>query len=169
MIVIRKSNAALQEASRPNDDLHFANRPVMKQVNYGSTLDADPRVQCFDSHAIQSRGAVSFGPFRLVPTQYLLLDGGTRVPLRGRAMQILMVLVERSGELVTKQELMDRVWPKLYVQPASLTVHISALRRALRDGRDGNRFIINIPGRGYCFVAPTSLNHAPRGAFLYVC
>jgi DNA-binding winged helix-turn-helix (wHTH) protein len=48
---------------------------------------------------------------------------------------------------------MARVWPNLFVEPANLTVHISALRRALRDGRDGNRFIINIPGRGYCFVA----------------
>jgi DNA-binding winged helix-turn-helix (wHTH) protein len=52
-----------------------------------------------------------------------------------------------------KQELMARVWPKLFVEPANLTVHISALRRTLRDGREGNRFIINIPGRGYRFVA----------------
>jgi len=49
---------------------------------------------------------------------------------------------------------MARVWPNLFVEPANLAVHISALRRALRDGRDGNRFIINIPGRGYCFVTP---------------
>jgi DNA-binding winged helix-turn-helix (wHTH) protein len=90
----------------------------------------------------------------LALSQYLLLDGETPVRLGGRALDILIVLVERPGELVTKQELMDRVWPKLYVQPASLTVQISALRRALGDGRDGNRFIINIPGRGYCFVAP---------------
>jgi DNA-binding winged helix-turn-helix (wHTH) protein len=76
------------------------------------------------------------------------------VPLGGRAMHILMVLLERPSELVTKRELMARVWPKLFVEPANLTVHVSALRRALRDGRDGNRFIINIPGRGYCFVAP---------------
>ena len=48
---------------------------------------------------------------------------------------------------------MDRVWPNVFVEPANLTVHISALRRTLRDGRDGNRFIINIPGRGYKFVA----------------
>src|SRR5262249_33646390 len=54
---------------------------------------------------------------------------------------------------VAKQELMDRVWPNVFVEAANLTVHISALRRALRDGRDGNRFIINIPGRGYRFVA----------------
>ena len=67
-------------------------------------------------------------------------------------MHILIVLLERPGELITKQELMARVWPDLVVQPANLSVHIAALRRALRDGRDGNRFIINIHGRGYCFV-----------------
>jgi DNA-binding winged helix-turn-helix (wHTH) protein len=48
---------------------------------------------------------------------------------------------------------MARVWPNLFVEPSNLSVHISALRRTLRDGRDGNRFIINIPGRGYRFVA----------------
>jgi DNA-binding winged helix-turn-helix (wHTH) protein len=55
--------------------------------------------------------------------------------------------------LVTKQELTARIWPNPFVEPANLTAHISALRRALRDGRDGNRFIINIPGRAYRFVA----------------
>jgi DNA-binding winged helix-turn-helix (wHTH) protein len=69
-------------------------------------------------------------------------------------MHILMVLLERPGELVTRQELMARVWPNVFVEPANLSVHVSALRRALRDGRDGNRFIINIPARGYCFVTP---------------
>jgi DNA-binding winged helix-turn-helix (wHTH) protein len=54
-------------------------------------------------------------------------------------------------------ELMARVWPNLFVESSNLSVHISALRRTLRDGRDGNRFIINIPGRGYCFVAPVTL------------
>jgi DNA-binding response OmpR family regulator len=59
----------------------------------------------------------------------------------------------KPGELISKQELMDRVWPSIVVEPANLTVHMSALRRTLRDGRDGNRFIINVPGRGYSFVA----------------
>jgi DNA-binding winged helix-turn-helix (wHTH) protein len=68
-------------------------------------------------------------------------------------MHILIVLLERPGELVTKQELMARVWLNLFVEPSNLSVHISALRRTLRDGRDGSRFIINIPGRGYRFVA----------------
>jgi DNA-binding winged helix-turn-helix (wHTH) protein len=96
---------------------------------------------------------VLFGPFRLLPTQFLLLEGDKPVHLGSRALEILIVLLERPGELVSKKQLMDRVWPKIFVEPANLTVHISALRRVLRDGRDGNRFIINVPGRGYSFVA----------------
>jgi DNA-binding winged helix-turn-helix (wHTH) protein len=96
---------------------------------------------------------IAFGPFRLVPAQFLLLEGDKSVSLGSRALEILIALLERPGGLVTKRELMDRVWPSVFVQPANLTVHISALRRALRDGRNGNRFIINIPGRGYRFVA----------------
>ena len=106
---------------------------------------------------IETAGAapteVSFGPFRLLPTQFLLMEGGKPVPLGSRALEILIVLLERPGQLVSKQELMARVWPNIFVEPANLTVHMSALRRTLRDGRDGNRFIINIPGRGYTFVA----------------
>jgi DNA-binding winged helix-turn-helix (wHTH) protein len=100
---------------------------------------------------------MSFGPFRLLPTQFLLLEGDKRVPLGSRALEILIVLLERAGDLVSKQELMGRVWPNIFVVPANLTVHMSALRRLLRDGRDGNRFIINIPGRGYRFVASVAL------------
>jgi DNA-binding winged helix-turn-helix (wHTH) protein len=96
---------------------------------------------------------ISFGPFRLLLSQFLLLEGDTPVSVGSRALEILAVLLDRAGELVTKQELMDLVWPNVFVEPANLTVHISALRRALRDGREGNRFIINIPGRGYRFVA----------------
>ena len=101
---------------------------------------------------------VLFGPFRLLPTQFLLLEEDKPVHLGSRALEILIVLLERRGELVSKQELMDRVWPNIFVEPANLTVHMSALRRALRDGRDGNRFIINIPGRGYSFVASFELS-----------
>jgi DNA-binding winged helix-turn-helix (wHTH) protein len=96
---------------------------------------------------------ISFGPFRLLPAQFLLLEGDKPVPLGSRALQILVALLDRAGELVPKEELMHLVWPNVFVEPANLTVHISALRRALRDGREGNRFIINIPGRGYRFVA----------------
>src|SRR6516225_1166378 len=100
---------------------------------------------------------LSFGPFRLLRTQFLLLEGDKPAPVGSRALEILIVLLERPGELVSKQELMARVWPNVFVEPANLTVHISKLRRTLRDGREGNRFIINIPGRGYSFVAPVEV------------
>ena len=114
----------------------------------------------FATRTQQSRAApteVSFGPFRLLPTQFLLLEDEKPVSLGSRALEILMVLLERPGELVSKQELMARVWPNVFVEPANLTVHMSALRRTLRDGRDGNRFIINVPGRGYSFVASVAV------------
>lgn len=101
---------------------------------------------------------VSFGPFRLLRAQFLLLEGDKPVPLGSRALEILIALLERHGELVSKQDLMARVWPNVFVEPANLTVHMSALRRALRDGQDGNRFIVNIPGRGYCFVASVAMS-----------
>ena len=101
--------------------------------------------------------AMSFGPFRLFPAQRLLLHGDYAVPLGSRALDILIALVERSGELLGRNELMARVWPNTFVGAANLTVHVAALRRALGDGRDGNRFIVNIPGRGYQFVAPVRM------------
>jgi len=87
-----------------------------------------------------------------------LLEGDKPVPLGSRALEILIALLERHGELVSKQDLMARVWPNVFVEPANLTVHMSALRRALRDGQDRNRFIVNIPGRGYCFVASVAIS-----------
>ncbi|MGY8682814.1 transcriptional regulator [Bradyrhizobium sp. UFLA05-153] len=131
-------------------------------------LDAGRTAQAFEAatpHSNKRSGSagaapadVSFGPFRLLPTQFLLLEEDKPVCLGSRALEILIALLERRGELVSKQELMARVWPNVFVEPANLTVHISALRRALRDGRDGHRFIVNVPGRGYCFVASVDVS-----------
>ena len=96
----------------------------------------------------------SFGSFRLVRDQRLLLKGEKPVRLGGRAHEILAALLERPGVVVTKEELFARVWPKQFVEEGNLKFHVAALRKALGDGQDGARFIANIPGRGYCFVAP---------------
>ncbi len=101
---------------------------------------------------------ISFGPFRLFPKQLLLLDGETPVRLGSRARDILIALLERPGELVSKEDLVARVWPNTFVEEGNLKVHVAALRRALGDGQGGNRFIANVPGRGYCFVAPVVLS-----------
>ena len=80
------------------------------------------------------------------------------MPLGSRALEILIALIERRGELVSKQDLTARVWRNHFVAPSNLTTQVTALRRALRDGHDGNRFIINIKGRGYRFVASVELS-----------
>lgn len=64
-----------------------------------------------------------------------------------------MALVEDEGELVSKESLMRRVWPDTFVEEANLRVHMAALRKALGDGQGGNRYVANIPGRGYRFIA----------------
>jgi len=107
--------------------------------------------------AVDWAGQLSFGPFRLLPARQLLLDGDEPVHLGSRACEILITLVERAGQLLSNQELMRRVWPNTFVEEGNLRVHVAALRRALRDGQAGNRYITNVPGRGYCFVAPVSL------------
>lgn len=99
----------------------------------------------------------SFGPFRLLGAERVLQEGERPVRLGSRALDILLVLVTRAGELVSKRELVALVWPDTVVVEANLTVHVAALRRALGDGQGGNRYIVNIPGRGYRFVAPVTI------------
>ena len=107
-----------------------------------------------DTRLVRDPAGMSFvfGPFRLLPMQRLLTKANKPVRLGSRAFEILVALLERPGELVSKEELMAKVWPNTFVAPANLTVHISALRRALGDGR-GHRYVVNTPGRGYHFVA----------------
>lgn len=97
----------------------------------------------------------SFGSFQLLPTQRALLDRGKPMRLGSRALDILITLVEQAGTTVPKSALMTRVWPDTIVDKAALRVHIAALRKAIGDGHSGNRFIVNVPGHGYAFVAPT--------------
>ena len=99
---------------------------------------------------------VAFGPFRLFVGRRLLLEGEAPVRLGSRARDILVALVEKPGQVLSKQELLARVWPDTFVEEASLRVHVAALRRALGDGQAGRRYVTNIPGRGYSFVAPVS-------------
>src|SRR5580692_8613175 len=98
--------------------------------------------------------AISFGPFRLLSAQRLLLERDKPVRLGGRAFDILTALVERAGEVVAKDELIARAWPETYVEEANLKIQISALRRALGDGQGENRYVATVVGRGYNFVAP---------------
>lgn len=95
-----------------------------------------------------------FGSFLLSPSRKVLLDGDKPVRLGSRAFDLLVALVERGGQVVSRKELEALVWPATVVEETSLRVHVSALRKLLGDGHDGARFITNVPGRGYCFVSP---------------
>lgn len=117
-----------------------------------------------------SSGTARFGPFRLSPSTRALERDGVPLALGDRALDILIALIERSGQIVSHKELMARVWRGLVVSPGNLRVHMSALRKALGDGQGGVRYIENVTGQGYCFVAQVarearSLPSAPTQVF----
>ena len=100
--------------------------------------------------------AYVFGPFRLLPLERRLLEGERAVRLGSRAMDLLLALLERAGDIVDKHELLALVWPNAVVDDATLRVHLAALRKVLGDGRDGQRYITTVAGRGYGFLAPVA-------------
>jgi predicted ATPase/DNA-binding winged helix-turn-helix (wHTH) protein len=102
-----------------------------------------------DAHVVET---VLFGPFSF--RTRLLEKNGMPVKLGGRATDILRLLVSRAGEVISKDEILAYAWSGLVVEEISLRVHIAELRKALGDGKDGARYITNVPSRGYCFVAP---------------
>jgi len=108
-----------------------------------------------------TKGRLSFGPFDLVANERLLTKAGAPVELGARALDVLIALVSTPNEVVSKKELMARVWPDVLVEEASLRFHMARLRKALGDGRDGARYITTLAGRGYCFVAPISWSSNP--------
>lgn len=101
--------------------------------------------------------AVHFGPYRIHPHQRLVLEAGRPLRLGRRAVDILLILLEQAGNVVSKQELIARVWPKSVVEDGNLRVHMAALRKALGDGQAGQRYIVTVAQRGYSFVAPLSI------------
>jgi DNA-binding winged helix-turn-helix (wHTH) protein len=126
----------------------------------------------------------AFGPFRVWPGKRLLIDGGVPRRLGNRAFEILIALLEHAGEVISKQDLIGRGWLGRTVEEANLKTQIAVLRRTLRDGQIGNRYICTVTGRGYCFVAPVARffgstedalfdqPHVPAGAptpSVYVC
>jgi DNA-binding winged helix-turn-helix (wHTH) protein len=104
---------------------------------------ADQRVESSDA-------AVVFGRCRFLTHSRELLVDGAPTPLGGRASEVLAVLIEAHGQLVTKDDLLDRVWPTTTVGENCLQFQVSALRKALGDDRD---LIKTVSGRGYRFVA----------------
>lgn len=96
-----------------------------------------------------------FGKFRLDPCERLLLCDGKAIPLAPKAFATLLMLVENSGHLLKKEELMQRLWPGTFVEEVNLAQNISAIRRALEDQNGGKRYIETVPKVGYRFTAET--------------
>ena len=104
--------------------------------------------------------AISFGSFRLSPSQRLLLEGDQPVRLGSRALDILAVLAENAGRVVPKEELIASVWPKVFVEESNLKIQVSALRRVLGDGQGATATSSRFP------VAVTNLSPPSRQSLL---
>ncbi|MEO6725086.1 MAG: alpha/beta fold hydrolase, partial [Blastocatellia bacterium] len=102
----------------------------------------------------QVRYVYEFGPFRLDPAERLLMRSEQVLSLTPKALDTLIALVERSRHIVTKDELMSRVWPDIYVEETNLAQHISMLRKVMGEREDGGQYIETVPKRGYRFVVP---------------
>ena len=97
--------------------------------------------------------AYEFGPYRLDVSKRVLMRVGETISLPPKAIEILIVLVVRAGELVEKDELLRAVWPDTFVEESNLTQNIFTLRRALGDERVSARYIETVARRGYRFIA----------------
>ncbi|MGE3492978.1 MAG: tetratricopeptide repeat protein [Vicinamibacterales bacterium] len=104
-----------------------------------------------------------FGEFRLDAARRLLFRGDAPVPILPRAFDILLCLVQRRGQLVTKEELLKAVWPDTFVEEGNLAQNISVIRRALGESPRDHRYIVTIPRRGYRF-APEIVETRPAAS-----
>jgi DNA-binding winged helix-turn-helix (wHTH) protein/AraC-like DNA-binding protein len=103
-------------------------------------------------HGTEVHRKLRFDLFELSIGERVLRRDGQVLPIGGRALDILIYLADRPGEVIAKQKLIDHVWSDVTVEEGSLRVHVAAIRKALGDGQFGNRYIANIKGRGYSFV-----------------
>src|ERR1700722_13971278 len=105
-------------------------------------MNADPKV------------VYEFGPFRMDPDKQVLLRDGQLIAVTPKGFETLLVLVRRGREVVSKEELLQEIWPDSFVEEANLSQQIFKLRKALGDAAEGERYIVTLPGRGYRFAVP---------------
>jgi TolB-like protein/DNA-binding winged helix-turn-helix (wHTH) protein/Flp pilus assembly protein TadD len=103
--------------------------------------------------SLNSKHLYSFGPYRLDPAERVLLRDGVPITLPPKDLETLLVLVENAGHIVEKEELLQKVWPGVFVEEGNLATRVFNLRQALGDAPDGRPYIETIPRRGYRFVA----------------
>jgi predicted ATPase/DNA-binding winged helix-turn-helix (wHTH) protein len=127
--------------------MHLAPRSAARQTTSRSDVD---------------NATYTFGPFQVNPALGALTRDGQRVSIGQRAFEVLVVLAERAGEVVSNSDIVARVWPTTVVDENNLRVHITALRKALGETQQRAPYILNVPGRGYRLAAPTQ--RLERGA-----
>jgi predicted ATPase/DNA-binding winged helix-turn-helix (wHTH) protein len=116
------------------------------------------------SPVLSDERSYRFGAYQLFPRTRVLLADGRPVRLGSRAIDILTALIERAGEVVSKDELIARAWPNTFVDETNLRVHIGALRKALGDGQQGRRYLTNVVNRGYSFIVPITIEEGKSKA-----
>ncbi|OWQ48422.1 hypothetical protein CDL60_07565 [Roseateles noduli] len=121
--------------------------PMSPDVGARPPLTPDAGARGFEA------GLLRFGEFEISPARRTLSRHGEPLRLGSRSFDLLVALCQRPGEVLSNQDLMAAAWPNRVVDEGGVRVQIAALRKALGDGRDGRRFITNVPLRGYCFVA----------------
>src|SRR5258705_5190471 len=102
------------------------------------------------------RTCFTFGPFRLDPVNRLLLHDGVAQPLTAKVFDLLLYFVENGDRLLTKDEILSRVWPDAFVEEGNLARHVSMLRKVLLEGPKDHTYIVTVSGWGYRFVAHVS-------------
>ena len=113
----------------------------------------------------ETKALYEFGRFRCDPAEHLLFCEGKPISLAPKAFEILIILIKSNGRLLTKDELMQKVWPDTFVEDANLTINISALRKLLGDSTGGQQYIETVPKLGYRFLAPvTELHNGSKGS-----
>ena len=115
---------------------------------------------------MKSKHLYGFGPYRLDIIERVLLRDGQPITLPPKDLETLLVLVERAGHIVEKEELLEKVWPGVFVEEGNLARHVFNLRQVLGDSPDGRKYIETIPKRGYRFVAAVHAESEPAAPHL---
>ena len=133
-----------------------------RSQSHEQSLSYEGRRRSKTSSADDFHRKLRFGPFELSKMERVLRRDGVVIPLGARALDILIALINRAGEVVTESDLTAKVWPEGTVEEGCLYFYLSVLRISLGDV--GQKYIVNVQDRGYCFVAPVTRGPAEHKA-----
>src|SRR5215475_1542365 len=155
---LASATGAFEPRSQPEPTRITPQRPKRALKNGQEFHKFFPRA----AMALETQLLYEFDGFRLNPADHSLLCAGKPISLTPKTFDILVTLIEKNGQLVTKDELMRKIWPDSFVEEANLTVNVSALRKALGDSPENQQYIETVPKLGYRFTARvTTRNENP--------